>query len=153
MALHAVINNNVVERLEDLGEEAVSAFARVNQAVVDVSDMNPLPYVGQGWDGISFVGHVPARWITKLAFMNRFTDAELLAIETASESASTAGRFLRIIRKKQELAQYIDLDRTDTITGVYALATSFALITPERAAEILSAPISDLEKYREGTIR
>ena len=79
--------------------------------------------------------------ITKLAFRHRFTFAERVAIETASASDAS----VRVMMKDQESATYIDIARQDTIDGVNALATA-TLITPERAASILTDAIQEIER-------
>lgn len=79
--------------------------------------------------------------ITKLAFRHRFTFAERVAIETAAASDAS----VRVMLKDQESATYIDIARQDTIDGVNALATA-TLITPERATEILTNAIQDIER-------
>lgn len=81
--------------------------------------------------------------ITKLAFRNRFTFAEKVAIETAAETDPA----VRVLLKDQEAATFIDLSRRDTQDGVQLLASK-TLLTPERAEEILGAPIQPDEIYR-----
>ena len=81
--------------------------------------------------------------ITKLAFRNRFTFAEKVAIETAAE----ADPAVRVLLKDQEAATFIDLSRTDTQNGVQLLVTK-SLLTAERADVILSLDINDTETFR-----
>ena len=80
--------------------------------------------------------------ITRLAFRNRFTFAEKVALETAAESNAT----LRVMMKDQESATCIDLGRQDTIDGVNALV-GLTLLTEERATEILTTPVQEIEAY------
>lgn len=81
--------------------------------------------------------------ITKLAFRNRFTFAEKVAIETAAETDPV----VRVLLKDQEAATFIDLSRQDTLDGVQLLASK-ALLTPERAEAILGTTIQPEETYR-----
>ena len=81
--------------------------------------------------------------LTKLAFRNRFTFAEKVAIETAAETDPV----VRVLLKDQEAATFIDLSRQDTQDGVQLLASK-ALLTSERAEAILGAPIQPEETYR-----
>lgn len=81
--------------------------------------------------------------ITKLAFRNRFTFAEKVAIETAAETDPA----VRVLLKDQEAATFIDLSRQDTLDGVQLLVTK-SLLTAERASEITSATIQPEETYR-----
>lgn len=94
------------------------------------------------------------RHLTGLAFRNRFTRAEKIAIELAAlddPAATLAHRqqaaALRADLKDQERATYIDLDRTDTRDGVRALEAA-GLLGAGRALEILDAPVQPHERYR-----
>lgn len=97
---------------------------------------------------------VPRRWVTRLAFRNRFTHAEKSALEMASldnPNADMPTRMqaagLRVAMKDQENATYIDLDRADTRAGTIALETA-GLLAAGRALEILDAPIEAHEAYQ-----
>ena len=103
---------------------------------------------------ISFVlpPSVPDTVITKLAFRQRFTPTERVTIEIASlddPAASMQARQLAATLRSSQVdlaaAKWIDLTRPDTITGVQTLE-AFGLLGAGRAAEILSAPIQDIER-------
>ena len=87
--------------------------------------------------------------ITRLAFRQRFTLPERVAIETAAETNAT----VRVMLKDQEAATFIDLSRQDTIDGVNYLTTVMQpdeltpLISSFRANEILTAPIQSTERF------
>ena len=114
---------------------------------------------GPGWlhDGEVFTppaAPTPRRWITCLAFDNRFTQAESVAIEiaqlddpSASMPARQAAAALRASQRKVDRATYIDLDRPDTRAGVLALEAG-GLLGAGRALEILDAPIQLHEVYQ-----
>lgn len=87
------------------------------------------------------------RWITPLAFLSRFTDAEAIAFDLASIGATEQAAALRRYMHKVNAARYIDLDRADTRAGVEALESA-GLIAAGRAAEILDDPIVYAEEYR-----
>jgi hypothetical protein len=70
--------------------------------------------------------------LTKLAFMNRFTMDELVAIYTAAKTEVMVEVFL----DKLKLAEEVDLSDPHTITGVQSLAAS-GLLTEARAQEVL----------------
>ena len=96
----------------------------------------------------------PKRHITNLAFRQRFTRSEKVALEMAAldnPSASIEQRAqaaaLRADLKDQEQATYIDLDRADTRAGVQMLETA-GLIGVGRAAQILDTPVQDAERAR-----
>lgn len=73
------------------------------------------------------------RLISKLDYMNRFTDAELAAIYTAAKTNIN----IEIWLEKFKLSSEINLDDPRTIAGVQSLE-SVGLITAGRAAEILA---------------
>lgn len=92
-----------------------------------------------------------SRHITRLAFRNRFTQAELITLEIAGlddPSATMAQRQLsaavRVMQRQVSEASYIDLDRADTRTGVIQLEAA-GLLAPGRALEILDAEIQPIE--------
>lgn len=89
------------------------------------------------WDPatVSFIEKdgVNKRLISKLDYMNRFTDAELVAIYTAAKTNVNVEIWL----EKFKLAAEINLDDIRTASGLQALET-LGLITTGRAAEILA---------------
>lgn len=91
--------------------------------------------------------------MTKLAFRNRFTQAEKVAIEIAGldnpaatmpERALAAG--LRASQQDLAVAQYIDTSRPETRAGVQQLE-AFGLLGVGRALVILDTPIAEIEKF------
>ncbi|MEN9885691.1 MAG: hypothetical protein RL758_269 [Pseudomonadota bacterium] len=109
---------------------------------------------GSAYDGANFTApaQVNSRHITKLAFRQRFTKAERTAIEIASLDDPAATLFARqqaaFIRASQEdlrVANYIDLDRTDTRAGVISMEAA-GLLAAGRALQILDAPIQPAER-------
>ncbi|MCL1962467.1 MAG: hypothetical protein FWG56_12020 [Desulfovibrionaceae bacterium] len=88
-----------------------------------------------------------ARRITRLAFRNRFTAAEKVALELASlddPAAPMAQRqqaaMLRVNLDDIKTASWIDLDLTDTRAGVRQMQ-ALGLLAQGRADEILDAPV------------
>jgi hypothetical protein len=95
-----------------------------------------------------------ARHITKLAFRQRFTQSERVAIEIAQLDDPTAPMAQRAqaaaLRSSQAdlmVASYVDLDRADTIAGVQMLESA-GLIGVGRADTILTTAVTDVERYR-----
>jgi hypothetical protein len=84
--------------------------------------------------------------VTRLGFLDRFTDAEAVAIDLSSMGATLEAASIRRFVAKVNAAQYIDLAREDTISGVNALE-QMGLIGEGRAVEILSPPVTDDERY------
>lgn len=71
--------------------------------------------------------------LTKLAYANRFTDAELAAIYSAAKVSVAVEVWL----EKFKMSEFIDLTDQSTKDGVHALESN-GLIGPGRAQEILS---------------
>ena len=76
---------------------------------------------------------VPVTVLSKLGYMNRFTDAELAAIYTAAKSVVQVEVWL----EKFKLAEFIDLTDQRTIDGLNSLEAA-GLLAAGRAAEILA---------------
>ena len=108
--------------------------------VVDVPPEQP-PYSGS--------------WlITKLAFRNRFTQAEKVAVEIAALDNPAApmqqraqAAALRASQQDVAVATFIDLRRADTRAGVQSLEAA-GLLAAGRAAAILDTPPVDAELHR-----
>lgn len=128
------------------------------EGAVDVTDMNPRPSIGWAYDGQAFT---PAerqqeqqpRKITRLAFRQRFTQAEMVALEIAGLDDPLApmqqrqlAASVRVMQRQVSDATYIDLDRPDTRAGVQQLE-AVGILAPGRALEILDAPIQPSEEY------
>lgn len=71
--------------------------------------------------------------LSKLDYMNRFTDAELASIYNAAKSSVA----IEVWLEKFKLATEINLDDPRTIAGVQALEAA-GMLTAGRAAEILA---------------
>lgn len=91
--------------------------------------------------------------ITCLAFRNRFTQAEKVAIEIASLDIPAAAMpqramaaALRASQKDVDAAEYIDLSRADTRAGVLPLEQA-GLIAAGRALEILDTAPTVMEVF------
>lgn len=82
------------------------------------------------------------RLLTRLAFRNRFTPVEKVALYTAAESSVQ----IKIYLDDLAAATFVDPERADTIAGVQALEAA-TIIGPGRAAEILTAPVTDEEMW------
>ena len=83
--------------------------------------------------------------ITRLAFVDRFTDAEAVAIDLASIGATVQAASIRRYLDKVNKAAFIDLSREDTQAGVQALETN-GLLSVGRASEILTNEIQPHER-------
>lgn len=81
--------------------------------------------------------------ITKLSFKQRFTTDERIAIRTSAATNPIVYDFQDLV----DSATYIDLERDDTVAAVNSLE-QLGLIGEGRAAEILSPPVNEDEKWR-----
>lgn len=91
--------------------------------------------------------------ITKLAFRNRFTQTEKVAVEiaaldvpTASLQARSMAAALRASQQDVQVAEHIDLMRVDTRAGVLQLEAA-GLLAAGRAAVILDTAPTDAEVF------
>ena len=82
----------------------------------------------------------PETKITRLAFRNRFTFAEKVAIETAAQSDVE----VKVLLDDQNSASFVDLARADAAAGL-DLLVSKNLITLARRNEILNNPVQPEE--------
>ncbi len=75
----------------------------------------------------------PARTLTKLRYMSRFTDEELAGIYTAAKSVVQVEVWL----EKFKVAEDVDLDDPATVAGVQALEAA-GLLAEGRSTQILT---------------
>lgn len=87
---------------------------------------------------------LPQTKITRLAFLERFTDAEAIAIDLASQGATVEAATVRRFMSKVNAATFIDLARQDTIDGVNSLV-GYGFLTAERANAILTGAVQAVE--------
>lgn len=87
------------------------------------------------------------RWVTKLAFRQRFTAIERASITYAARQASPEAAGIQSYLDDVQAATYIDLERVDTRAGVEALEAE-TLLASGRSAEILDDPVGYDEEYR-----
>ena len=123
-------------------------------------------HVTTGWEftpeGPSFTPPGRPRWITKLAFDNRFTLPEAVRLKLAQvfparAEGETENAYmdrcapvaqLQVLASRLAMASYVDLDRADTRAGVQALE-QLDLLVAGRAQEILDGPIAPHEYHRD----
>jgi len=81
--------------------------------------------------------------ITKLAFKQRMTQPERIAIRAAAESNPVVFDFQDLV----ESATFVDLARQDTIDALNTLEAA-GLLANGRAAVILTAPVQEIERFK-----
>lgn len=137
-------------------ENCISADSveRAQQFYPDYTCIERTSSVGPGWKYIngSFVEPepiiIPGTYkITKLAFLTRFTDMEAIGIDMASQGATVEAASVRRYLSKVNNAEYIDLERVDTRTGVLQLE-ELGFLTAGRALQILNTPAQPHEIYK-----
>lgn len=107
-------------------------------------------------NGLTYVGAPPSLYtetsITRLAFRNRFTSAEKVALEiaqldnpAAAMPARAQAAALRSSQADLAAATFVDLQRPDTRAGVQMLEAG-GLLAAGRALEILDAPVQPDER-------
>ena len=114
--------------------------------------------IGSTWDGTQFIAPAPPEpaplptIVTRLAFRNRFSQPEKVALEMASldnpgasmpQRQQAAG--LRAYLADVAAASFIDLSRPETRAGVQFLEAA-GMLADGRALEILDAPVQPEER-------
>ena len=94
------------------------------------------------------------KWVSRYAFMARFTNDELAFIKIAGMDNPTKPMPERIAIQKINVmldmvmaSTYIDLNRPETRAGVKSME-AFGLLATGRADEILDAPVQESERYQ-----
>lgn len=146
-----------VVRIQNGIVEAVMNVVDIASAQDYYPDCIFLPRVAnedEGWryNGVDFmppVGQTDATntCITNFAFISRFTDAEAVGIDLASQGATPEAAMMRRVQKKSDTAEYIDLQDATTRAGVMMLE-QYGFIAPGRAAEILDTPPLTKELFK-----
>ena len=125
--------NGVVSRYLDMQGVVLSDFPPVGNGGVFVRQEIPSWYIPVA--DVATVNQPVSQFVSKLTFMERFTDAELVAIYTAAKQVVQIEVWLE---KLKLTTGDIDLADPRTIGGVHALEAA-GLIASGRAAEILHA--------------
>ena len=157
---YAIIDNGIVTNIIEAGAEFAATLTG-HDAVLESADAG----IGWLWDGQQLSAPQPepptdlppapeTRQITRLAFRNRFSQAEKTMLEIAALDDPSAvmeqrqrAAALRAYMKDVDSATFIDLDRADTRAGVQSLEL-LGLLAAGRAAEILDAPAQPEEAFR-----
>jgi hypothetical protein len=141
MGLYAVIKGNVVD-----GIAIADAPLQTNGVWVCVDGMDPMPGPGWTYENDTFslppvVIPVLPNIITKLAMIDRFTEAEYEGVLTAAKTDVQVQGWL----DRFNVSNQINLDDSRTINGINLLVSK-NLLTQGRGSEILTAPVQDSER-------
>lgn len=155
--IYALIKDGSVDNIIKADADFVASLPGYS-AVVDVTNINPLPAIG--WvhnGGTSFTKASPptpiatyGSKITTDAFYRRLTPAERIRIEMASidnPAASAPQRqlaaSLRVAQRRLAGAAYFDLKLEANITDVNSMELAGLLDYAGRANVIMTAPVTD----------
>lgn len=145
--LCALLKNGIVVEIADITEESNINYSLYSN-VIEIENLNPQPKIGWSFDGRELIpphGEVTqtSMTITKLAYRQRFTTQELVAIYVAKESNPV----LNVLLDNLSTATFIDLSRSDTYSGTMYLVQQ-NLLTLARAQEILTKLPTKEEIYK-----
>jgi len=150
---YAYIKENIVVDIVDVEVESqLNLMDKTIQNIVELTGFSPEPQISWLFKDSRFIDPAspdaaslaarPKR-ISKLAFLNRFTNTELATYEAALANSI----LLRVLDKKLFASTYVDLSRQDTIDGVKALV-QVGIITQTRAGQILNTEPIEIEIYK-----
>ena len=110
---------------------------------IDITNEN----VGPGYsynDGVFTepVPVIPSAIITKIALLNRMTDAEFIGIINAAKTDAE----VELWKTRFDNATTIDLNDGSRVVAGFPMLVTKALLTQARATEILTAPIQPDER-------
>lgn len=145
----AFISDNKVKLIEEFNSFDDAQFiTRQYQNAMEVS-----PEVQVGWVLLNGQLVDPANLkstnntlMTKGKFLDRFTIPELIAIETYAASANAGAPVVKVLLRKLNESECVDVKYPVTVQGIMAMV-SMGLLTPERADFIMNSPIQSYEKY------
>jgi hypothetical protein len=141
MSLYAVIKGNIVD-----GIAIADAPLQTDGVWICIDDVDPKPSRDWTYENGVFsppVIIVPAlpNIITKLAMIDRFTEAEYEGVLTAAKTDVQVQGWL----DRFNVSNQINLDDSRTINGINLLVSK-NLLTQARADEILTAPVQPNER-------
>ncbi len=146
---YALINNNIVTKVEDMEEAAYRDAAKLNQLVIDINDMLPQPTVGYALTGNALVPVTPpvidATYIknNKVKPIKAFTDdliATIIAenIVMGISQAGKSGAVLDMAVRKVAVA---------STPNPVSLIETFMNLTLTVSIEVLDYHIDHIEDY------
>jgi len=140
MGLYAVIKGNIVD-----GIAIADAPLETDGAWICIDGVVPKPGPNWIYNGSTFFPPPPPpplpNIITKLAMIDRFTEAEYEGVLTAAKTDVQVQGWL----DRFNVSNQINLDDSRTINGINLLVSK-NLLTQARADEILTAPVQPNER-------
>jgi len=159
MICACIRNLRVVGILEFQDEAEYQSMAHEFDLMVDVANYTMMPQIGWTLVGDQFnygqLNAVPSVKITKLSFRSRFTRSEknllkgfsILQVNSSIPELQQAAFDLLNSMDDQRDSTYIDLMRSDTISGVRGLV-QMGILNSARANVILTTPPTYEETYK-----
>lgn len=130
-----IVVNVVVSETALAGNWVESDTAAIGDKYIDGEFIKPEP--------LPTSDPVADKRITKLAFKQRLTQTERIAIRATAQSNPMVYDFQDLV----DSATFVDLSRQDTIDGLRALESA-GLLEEGRVDQILMAPITELEQFK-----
>jgi hypothetical protein len=137
MSYYIAYNSNLGNILVGVSDQEIPT---TDDVTVEIRDGNMPDMSRWAWNAaILDFYEKPRRRLTKLEFMNRFTDTELANIYSAAKSSIMVEVWLEKLKAASPEADgtSIDLDDPRTVAGIQSLEAG-GLIAAGRAAEILA---------------
>ena len=144
MARYALVKDNQVKEILELDPAVATGLDYAGLVQSDTAQISNLYVNGEFVaPGTSVpIPVVPLPYLTKLAFRNRFTQAEKEALYTAKKTNVAIEVFIDDINN----ATYVNPFRVDTINGVWGLEQA-GLLAAGRAKQILTADVLPDERW------
>jgi hypothetical protein len=140
MARYAILKGAIVDNIA-----IADGPLETDGTWICVDEVVPQPGLGWSYDGENFAPPPPPpplpKIITKLAMIDRFTEAEYEDVLTAAKTDVQVQGWL----DRFYAANQIDLDDHRTVSGI-DLLVSKDLLTEERGQEILTNPVQPNER-------
>jgi len=145
MLRFAIVGADNVVRNIAIAEEAMN----VDGTWINLTDITPEPGIGWTYENAVFIAPPappPAppepSVITKIALLNRMTDAEFISIINAAKTDAE----VELWKTRFDNASSIDLISIDRVVAGFPMLVTKGLLTQGRSIEILTAPIQPDER-------
>lgn len=144
MSRYVVVKDNQVKEILNIPDAVATGLAYSGLIQSDTAEVGNFYVNGEFvTPGTSLpIPVLPLPYMTKLAFRNRFTQAEKEALYTAKKTNVSIEVFIDDVNN----ATYINPFKSDTIIGVWSLEQA-GLLAPGRAKEILTTEITTEERW------
>lgn len=145
MLRFAIVGADNVVRNVVIAEEAMN----IDGTWINLTDITPEPGIGWTYENAVFAAPpVPPpappepSIITKIALLNRMTDAEFIGIINAAKTDAE----VELWKTRFDNATTIDLNDGSRVVAGFPMLVTKGLLTQARATEILTAPIQPDER-------